>query len=202
MSSKSILWILIFSMLNFWHEFKFDLHKENAEVQPRKIKTMALQNTEGKFEVISNLKKNNAYVVFFLSPECPLCQSYTLTIKQLYETYKTKGVEFIAIVPGTEYSLLKIVSYRSQYGLKEIPFYLDPNKAYTMQVNARITPEVFVFNSANQIVYSGRIDNWAYELGKKRTVITAHDLADVLANLYEGKKFKPYQTKAVGCFIN
>jgi hypothetical protein len=52
------------------------------------------------------------------------------------------------------------------------------------------------------LVYSGRIDNWAYELGKKRTVITSHDLENVLQNLSAGKEVKPFQTKAVGCFIN
>jgi hypothetical protein len=69
-------------------------------------------------------------------------------------------------------------------------------------MQATITPEVFVMNQKKEIVYSGRIDNWAYELGKKRTVITEHDLANVLENLNKGIVVKPYQTKAVGCFIN
>lgn len=174
----------------------------NVEATPIVFKPMALQNTEGKFELISNVRKKRAFVMLFLSPECPLCQSYSLTIKQLHGKYKGKGVEFIAIVPGTEYDLLKIVSYRNGYGLKEIPFYLDPKYAFSKQIKATITPEVFVLNEKNQLVYSGRIDNWAYELGKKRAVITEHDLENVLVNLTGNKKFKPYQTKAVGCFIN
>jgi len=166
------------------------------------FKGMSLKNLEGKFEYVGNLKKMKAYVIFFLSPECPLCQSYSLTIKKLNEKFKSKGIDFVAIVPGTEYSLLKIVEYRNGYGLKNIPFYLDPDYAFAKQSKATITPEVFVLNQNNQVVYSGRIDNWAYELGKKRAVITSHDLENVLQNLSIGKTVQPYQTKAVGCFIN
>ncbi len=166
------------------------------------FKGMTLKNLEGKYEFIGNSNKKKAYVMFFLSPECPLCQSYSLTIKQLNEKFQPKGIDFVAIVPGTEYSILKIVEYRNGYGLKKIPFFLDPNYAFSKQTKATITPEVFVLNANNQLVYSGRIDNWAYELGKKRTVITSHDLENVLQNLSLGKEVKPYQTKAVGCFIN
>jgi thiol-disulfide isomerase/thioredoxin len=163
---------------------------------------MSLKSLEGKIEHIGNTKKKKAYVIFFLSPECPLCQSYSLTIKQIYEKYQAKGAEFVAIIPGTDYSLLKIVAFRNGYGLKDIPFFLDPNYAFSKQTKASITPEVFVLNQNNQLVYNGRIDNWAYELGKKRAVITEHDLKNALENLCSGIKFKPYQTKAVGCFIN
>ena len=166
------------------------------------FKGMSLKNLEGKYEFIGNFNKKKAYVIFFLSPECPLCQSYSLTIKKLHEKFKSQGIDFVAIIPGTEYSLLKIVEYRNGYGLKNIPFYLDPNYAFAKQSKASITPEVFVLNQNNHLVYSGRIDNWAYELGKKRAVITSHDLEIVLQNLSAGKEVKPYQTKAVGCFIN
>lgn len=166
------------------------------------FKGMSLKNLEGKNVFIGNSNKMKAYVILFLSPECPLCQSYSLTIKQLHDKFKSQGIDFVAIVPGTEYSLLKIVEYRNGYGLKNIPFFIDPNYAFSKQTKATITPEVFVLNANNELVYSGRIDNWAYELGKKRTVITSHDLENVLQNLSLGKTVQPYQTKAVGCFIN
>ena len=163
---------------------------------------MALRTVEGKIGMVSNHDKKIGYVIFFLSPECPLCQSYSLTIKNLQQKYQSKGVSFVAVVPGKEYSIEKIITYRNGYGLKMMPFYLDTNYAFSKQINATITPEVFVLNQQNQLVYSGRIDNWGYELGKKRSVITAHDLDDVLNKLVYKKPFKSYQTKAVGCFIN
>lgn len=170
--------------------------------KPKPFKGMALSTVEGKVGMVTNTDKKIAYVIFFLSPECPLCQSYSLTIKNLYQKYQSKGVNFAAVVPGKEYSKEKIIAFRNAYGLKIMPFYLDTNYAFAKQSNATITPEVFVLNQQNQLVYSGRIDNWAYELGKKRTVITSHDLDEVLNKLVLKKPFKSYQTKAVGCFIN
>ena len=163
---------------------------------------MALQTIDGKFVRIANPGNKSAFVILFLSPECPLCISYSLTIKNIYQKFHLKGVEFAAIIPGKEYTKDNIIAFRNGYGLKMIPFYLDPNLAFAKQIQASITPEVFVLNQQNKIVYSGRIDDWAYELGKKRSVITSHDLENVLEKLINKKPLKAYQTRAVGCFIN
>lgn len=165
-------------------------------------KAQTLQTIEGNKLPIEPGKGNKALVILFVSPECPLCQSYSLTIRNLYETYHSKGINFIAVVPGTDFTKEEIIKYRNSYGLKKIPFCLDPNNSLSKQLKASITPEVFVITKSNEQVYSGRIDNWAYELGKKRAVITEHDLRDVLAKISQDIPVKPYQTKAVGCFIN
>jgi thiol-disulfide isomerase/thioredoxin len=199
---KQVLFILVLITFGKLVQSQQINQGNQKKINTNKFKGMSLKNIEGKLEYIGNSNKKKAYVILFLSPECPLCQSYSLTIKQLYEKYHTKEIAFAAIVPGTDYSLSKIVEYRNGYGLKNIPFYLDPNYAFAKQSKATITPEVFVLNQNNQLVYSGRIDNWAYELGKKRAVITSHDLEIVLQNLSIGKTVQPYQTKAVGCFIN
>lgn len=156
---------------------------------------------KGKETLLLPEASDNALVIFFLSPECPLCQSYSLTIQNLFKSYAAKGVRFAAVIPGTEDSKESIIEYRNKYGLKAIPFYRDSTMALTHSLKASITPEVFVINSAKQVVYSGRIDNWAYELGKKRTVITKHDLQEVLTKIVNKQALKPYKTKAVGCFI-
>jgi peroxiredoxin len=169
---------------------------------PRTNQYNTLKTIEGKQMSLVVKAGQKALVLLFVSPECPLCQSYSLTIKQLFEKYNSQGFEFVAIVPGTEFTKDEIIKYRNSYGLKGIPFCVDPSYSFSKQMQATITPEVFVMNQKKEIVYSGRIDNWAYELGKKRTVITEHDLADVLEKLNKGIAIKPYQTKAVGCFIN
>lgn len=169
---------------------------------PRTYQNKTLQTLEGKQMTISVKAGQKALILLFVSPECPLCQSYSLTIRQLFEKYQSKGFEFVAIVSGTDFSKDEIIKYRNSYGLKGIPFCVDPSYSFSKQMQATITPEVFVVTQNKEIVYSGRIDNWAYELGKKRTVITEHDLANVLENLNKGIAVKPYQTKAVGCFIN
>lgn len=139
-------------------------------------------------------------VFLMLSPECPLCQSYSLTIRKLHETFAQKGVVMIGIVPDKDYSNLEIAEFVKKYKLP-IQVYKDPQMRMVKYLNATITPEAFVMNKQKQVVYSGRIDNWAYELGKKRKVITEHNLRDALEQVLHQQPVKISHTKAIGCFI-
>jgi thiol-disulfide isomerase/thioredoxin len=156
----------------------------------------------GKLTYIQLSAASKGTVIYFLSPECPLCQSYSLTIKEIEIAYSKKGFQFYAIIPGKEFTKNEVIIFKNKYKLSALPFLFDPNLALAKYTKASITPEVFVYAPSGQKVYNGRIDNWAYELSKKRTVITENDLRNVLKKLDQNVSIKPYQTKAVGCFIN
>ncbi len=106
----------------------------------------------------------------------------------------------VGIVPGTDYSNLEISTFKHKY---KLPFALwkDEQFQLTRKYHATITPEAVVVDAAGKVVYQGRIDNWAYEVSKKRKVVTEHDLQNVLNNLVKGEPVKVSKTKAVGCFI-
>ncbi|MDP1727662.1 MAG: redoxin family protein [Bacteroidota bacterium] len=169
-------------------------------VQP-KMGSVLLTKLDGKPGYIERDKKLKATVIYFLSPECPLCQSYSVNIKSLAAKYQNKGIRFIAIVPGTDFNANEILLFRIKYKLQSISFYIDPKLEMVHLLKASITPEVFVLDQNENLIYSGRIDNWAYELSRKRKVITEHDLENVLAAVDMNAKIKYRKTKAVGCFI-
>lgn len=161
------------------------------------IKLTTLKNQPAAFSISPKAK---ATVVYFLSPECPLCQSYTLTINNIAKSYQTKPIDFIGIIPGKEYSLANILNYKRSYKLN-LTILVDEQLKLTKQLGATITPEVFVLSPQGKIIYQGRIDNWAYELGRKRKVITEHNLIDAIEATLRAKPIKTTKTKAVGCFI-
>lgn len=138
-------------------------------------------------------------VLVFLSPECPLCQNYTLTLNKLREQFYPK-VTFIGIVPGNYFTNHTIGNYRQSYGV-QFEIYRDPNKELTKRLNATVTPEVVVLNKEGNILYQGRIDNWAFEVGRKRKLITSHDLQDALTALLKHEQVAIKKTRAIGCFI-
>lgn len=150
--------------------------------------------------VLKETFTGKARVYIFLSPECPLCQSYSLTLRNLYDQYHQKGIEMIGIIPGTDFTTTQILEYRIKY---KIPFTLlkDEKLQVVKKFNGTTTPEAVVVNGTGKVLYQGRIDNWAYELGKKRKVITEHDLQDALASIIASKPIKVTKTKPVGCFI-
>lgn len=164
------------------------------------IGQISLLDLRGKKVALSQIKEHNGTAIIFISPECPLCQSYTLTINKLIKEYEAKGISFIGIVPTKDFTLKSINDYRITYK-SSLKILRDENNELVKFLNATITPEVFLLNKNAQVIYSGRIDNWAYELGKKRKVITDHNLKNALNALLGGKPIPVTKTKAVGCFI-
>ena len=159
-----------------------------------------MQSIDGSTFSFNNLKNNKASVIFFLSPDCPLCQNYTLTIKQLQEEFEKAGIHFYGIFPGTWYSVKEIEKFKFDYKLN-INMLLDRDKALSHLLKAVVTPEVVVLDSNGRIVYQGRIDNWMYTVGKKRTIITKHELKDALEAVFSNKAITITKTEPVGCLI-
>lgn len=143
---------------------------------------------------------SNATVFIMMSPECPLCQSYSLTLNNLNKKYAPQGVTFYGIVPGKLYTATSINAFMQTYAIS-FPMYFDLDKHFTTQMKATKTPEVFVMDNKSMVRYRGRIDNWAYELGKKRKVITEHELIDALEALVSNQPIRVPKTEPIGCYI-
>lgn len=164
------------------------------------IFSFTLKDSFNKDFAFSQLKKNKASVLIFLSPECPLCQSYSLTLNELQHKFAANNIHFYGLVPDKYFSDADVNAFAKQYKIT-MPLLRDSEQKITRYTGATITPEVVVVNEKGATVYRGRIDNWAYELGKKRRVITEHELLDVLTAISSGKEIKVKKTKAIGCFI-
>lgn len=144
-------------------------------------------------------KETTVYI--FLSESCPICQNYTVILKDLYKKYNVQHIHFIGVFPNYYSTQKSIDEFKKKY---TVPFelMLDKNGELTKHFSAKITPEVFIENPANKILYSGRIDDAFYSLGKRRTVITATELADALSEITSKQTIKTPKTQAVGCVIS
>lgn len=143
--------------------------------------------------------KNKISVFIFLSTSCPLSKSYTKTISSLKEKYAQHGIEFYGVYPFHEDNEDSVKIFTSMYNLN-ITSVLDHQKKLTKLLSARITPQVVVFNK-NEILYSGRIDNWATSVREKRQVITSHDLDEALTAILNNKPITNKFTEPIGCII-
>jgi len=78
---------------------------------------------------------------------------------------------------------------------------VDKGFKLSKKFNATVTPEVFVLNEKDQVLYHGAIDNWFYKLGQNRIEITEHYLDDAVGQaLNQQPIIRPY-IKPIGCFI-
>ncbi|TAE86244.1 MAG: alkyl hydroperoxide reductase [Bacteroidetes bacterium] len=164
------------------------------------IHAISLLDLRGQTVSLHKYVGKGATVFIFISPECPLCQSYTLTINKLLTTYQTDSIRFLGIVPGQSFTTAETLGFKRKYKCN-LTLLHDPNNKLTNLLKASITPEVFILNQQQKVIYQGRIDNWAYEVGRKRTVITEHNLRDAIEAFKKHQPITPPKTKAVGCFI-
>ena len=139
-------------------------------------------------------------VYIFLSESCPICQSYTLTLKDLYKKYKDRSVNFIGLFPNYYADADSIAAFKKTYSIP-FPLAVDSSAVLAKKLQATITPEVFVVNDRQEILYSGRIDDLFYKVGKRRTMVGSHDLDQALSSLISGQPPKTARTPAVGCII-
>jgi peroxiredoxin len=139
-------------------------------------------------------------VFIFLSPECPLCENYSVQIKTLMETFQDDSLQFTGVVSGTYFSNDDIRRYLLRYGL-DLPILLDPDLTMAHSMGATITPEAFYTGRSGAILYRGAIDDWAISLGQKRLVAQHHYLRDAIVAHRAGRPITPEKTKAIGCII-
>jgi thiol-disulfide isomerase/thioredoxin len=156
--------------------------------------------TPARNPVASFLLNKKAGVFVFLAPDCPLSQSYTLTLNNLAKEFAPKGVGFYGVFSGDAISKIAMDEFVATYHVS-FPVMLDPEAKIADFFGATKTPEAFLTDSTGHTLYKGAIDNWAPELGQHRTVVTQHYLNDALESVETGKPVVVKETKAVGCFI-
>lgn len=161
------------------------------------FKSKTVEQTPFSFD---QLKKNKATVLVFLLVDCPASQSYTLTLNQLSSRYAKDSISIVGIFPGTFSKDQELIDFKNNYKIK-FPLIVDPEMKIAKQLGATIVPEAFLINSLGEIVYSGRIDDWMYALGKKRQVVRSRDLENAIQAVILNKKILIHKTDAIGCIL-
>lgn len=135
-------------------------------------------------------------VVFFLSKDCPMCNNYKPLLDSLHAEYALDSrFLFVGLRTDADAATDSSFFFRLEYNAGKDVRYIAGI------FDATVTPQVFVVDSSNRVWYSGAIDNWSFDTGKKRQFATEHYLKDALKALRNGKKPDIAETKAVGCYI-
>lgn len=164
-----------------------------------KLTHVALRSLEGKMEVIDPAH-SPLTVIYFLSPECPLCVNYSGVMQELHAKFSTDSVRFCGVFSSEWYSAEEVEAYRSKYDLG-FEFFFEAKNQLSSELKATVTPEVFVLNRSGNVIYKGKIDNWVNQLGKKKLEVSEHYLENALIAWRDGNTIDPQETEAIGCLI-
>jgi hypothetical protein len=117
----------------------------------------------------------------------------------LSKEYPDDAVEFTYIF-GLSFSEREINDFVKRYSLKG-SIVLDRKTKYMRAFGATTTPEVFVLDNRKQLVYSGAIDNRAYEIGKLRKVVTEQYLKSVIDATIDLAVIPYKRIPPIGCLL-
>ena len=92
------------------------------------------------------------------------------------------------------------IKFKEEYEFR-FPVINDTAQKLTYYLNASVTPEVFLLDNSGNIIYSGAIDNWFFDLGRYRKEATIHYLKEALDSNYGTLFSVNNKTKAIGCLI-
>lgn len=141
--------------------------------------------------------ETKAVALIFLSPECPVSNSYAAALNELAKTHAPRGVQVVGICV-TDDSPVQVRRWAQEYQLA-FPIFLDPQRSAIDALGARATPEAFLLDARGKLCYRGRIDDaYAARLQRKARV-TTFDLRNAIEDVVAGRAVRTPRTEAVGC---
>ncbi len=138
-------------------------------------------------------------VVLFLAPLCPICQNMCYDLRLLEEEFLGENVEFLGVFPNASTREDQMVDFRATYGLAMEC--VGDTGHLAMALGARWTPEAFVLDEHDSILYQGRINDRYFAPGRRRNKTRNRDLRQAIEEALAGRTVSVSRTEAVGCPI-
>lgn len=160
-----------------------------------KVENFTLPDCNGNEHSLSDYKDSEAIVIMFIATECPVSNDYNSRMESIYSEYSEKGIAFLGINSNKAESVERTKEHADENGLT-FTILKDNNNVVADEMDASVTPEVYVVNGEFEILYHGRIDN-----SRDEDDVTSEDLEIALNEILEGKQVSNSSTKAFGCTI-
>ncbi|TYA71450.1 thioredoxin family protein [Seonamhaeicola marinus] len=161
-----------------------------------------LDTISGAFKALNDIKGEKGTVVMFICNHCPFVIHVNSEIVALANSYSEKGIGFAAIssndvVNYPQDSPEKMTIHAKTQGYP-FPYLYDETQEVAKAYDAACTPDFYLFNSENKLVYRGQLDDSRPGNDKP---LNGEDLRNALDHVVEGKENKALQKPSIGCNI-
>ena len=154
----------------------------------------------GKETSLKALKQDNGLLVIFTCNTCPfVIKNQDRTAEMLAVAAANKvGVALINSNEAQRDDADSEAAMKEYAGTQRYPNYLiDKASSLANYFGAGHTPEVFLFNSKDELVYKGAMDDSPSDPAAARQIY----LKDAISQMVAGKEIKTNSTKSIGCSI-
>ena len=159
-----------------------------------------LRDTLGATHTPAEWAGQKAVLLYFVTVDCPVGNSYVPEMNRLREAYAARGIAFYAVQADPSVAEPDVVRYARDYRYS-FPLLLDPAQTLVRYTNATVTPQVAVLSPEGKTLYLGPVDNRVEDFGKQRPQATQRYVRQVLDAVLSGKAITVESHKSIGCAI-
>ena len=153
---------------------------------------------DGRFVSLAPTASNGATVVLFYSSECPISNAFSPTLAAIAEAHAADPLAVVGVCVDADLPAEDIAKHAREFHLN-FPVVQDRDGSITARFAAKVTPEVFVYDSSRQLRYRGRIDDQYAARGKRNAHHQTNELRDAVDAVIAGKPVAVAAADAVGC---
>lgn len=161
-----------------------------------------LPDTNGKVVSLSDFKNAPALLVLFICNHCPYVKHIRAGLAQLARDYTSKSVAIVGISSNDVENYPDDSPARMKEEVKSagyiFPYLYDETQAVAKAYRAACTPDIYLFDKGQKLVYRGQMDDSRPNSG---VPVTGKDLRAALDAVLAGKPIPPNQKASVGCNI-
>lgn len=159
------------------------------------IEDFSLPDANGKTHSLASLKGKNGTAFIFISAQCPVSNAYNERMEALAQDFAKRGIAVVGINANASESAEMVKAHAAEKHLT-FPILKDAGNKVADKLGATRTPEAFLLDGNNKLVYHGRIDNSKDEAG-----VESKELRDAMDALASGKPISKTTAMAFGCTI-
>ncbi len=161
-----------------------------------------LPDTEGNVVSLSDFSGSRALLVIFLCNHCPYVKHVADQLKALSDDYMPRGVGVVGISSNDadkypDDSPAAMAEEKAQRGYPFAYLY-DEDQSVAQAYAAACTPDFFLFDADQKLVYRGQLDASRPNSG---IPVTGQDLRTAIDAVLEGGLPSDQQTPSLGCNI-
>jgi peroxiredoxin len=161
-----------------------------------------LPDTNGKIVSLADFKEKAALLVIFMCNHCPYVVHIREGLAQFARDYAAKNVDIVGINannvqthPADSPAKMKDEVKAAGY---IFPYLYDESQAAAKAYRAACTPDIFLFDKNQKLVYRGQFDDSRPGNGLP---VTGKDLRAALDAVLAGKTVSDNQKASIGCNI-
>ena len=156
----------------------------------------------GEIISLSRFVGKKALLVMFICKHCPFVKHVQVELAQLGKDYVSRDVGIVAIssndvnnYPDDAPEQLKAIAQELDF---TFPLCYDESQETAKAYTAACTPDFFLFDAEQKLVYRGQLDDSRPSNGKP---VTGKDLRAALDAILAGKSVNSEQNPSIGCNI-